>query len=240
MVPTPLVSLLRKHQHDFYKVVDFDADREHILHLDLTSGNTALSPRLLSDTSLFASYINSCLMERKCRYAIGGYGELREMYARSALFDGREYKGDSRNDKEPRRLHLGIDIWGEVGTPVYAFTGGMVHSFAFNDAFGDYGATLILCHQLEGVPFYTLYGHIQLADISSITAGQYVNRAQLIAHFGNTQENGQWPPHLHFQVIADLEGMEGDYPGVCKLSEKEKYLFNCPDPDLILQLNRFL
>ena len=33
--------------------------------------------------------------------------------------------------------------------------GGMVHSFAFNDRHGDYGATLILSHQLDSVSFYT-------------------------------------------------------------------------------------
>jgi len=33
---------------------------------------------------------------------------------------------------------------------------------------------------------------------------------------------------------------QGDYPGVCKYSEQAKYLQNCPDPDLILQMNRWL
>jgi hypothetical protein len=40
--------------------------------------------------------------------------------------------------------------------------GGMVHSFAYNDQFGDYGATIVLLHQLDGMPFYTLYGHLSL------------------------------------------------------------------------------
>jgi hypothetical protein len=53
------------------------------------------------------------------------------------------------------------------------------------------------------------------------------------------QENGQWPPHLHFQVIIDMEFKKGDYPGVCKLNEKEKYLRNCPNPDLILQMMQY-
>jgi hypothetical protein len=33
---------------------------------------------------------------------------------------------------------------------------------------------------------------------------------------------------------------EGDYPGVCKYSEREKWLRNSPDPDLILNLNQFM
>ncbi|RYZ44700.1 MAG: peptidase M23, partial [Chitinophagaceae bacterium] len=45
-----------------------------------------------------------------------------------------------------------------------------------------------------------------------------------------------WPPHLHFQIIKDMHGWKGDYPGVCRFSEKEAYLQNCPDADLILQM----
>ena len=141
---------------------------------------------------------------------------------------------------EPRRLHLGIDIWGAAGTPVFAPMGGMIHSFAFNNHFGDYGATLILLHQLDGLPFYTLYGHLCLKDIENISSGQYVSRGQEIAHYGLPHENGHWPPHLHFQVILDLGLYEGDYPGVCRYSEREYYLNNCPDPDVILRMNRYL
>ncbi|MEP6913389.1 MAG: response regulator, partial [bacterium] len=46
--------------------------------------------------------------------------------------------------------------------------------------------------------------------------------------------NGDWPPHLHFQIIEDMRVHEGDYPGVCSISERAKYLNNCPNPDLIL------
>lgn len=64
--------------------------------------------------------------------------------------------------------------------------------------------------------------------------------AEQIGELGLPAENGQWPPHLHFQLIASMEGWEGDYPGVCRYSEKDHYLLNCPDPDLILQMNQYL
>jgi len=115
-----------------------------------------------------------------------------------------------------------------------------VHSFAFNDRYGDYGATIILLHQLDGMPFYTLYGHLSLKDIQTLSGGQYIPIGYPVGHFGQPHENGHWPPHLHFQVILDMELKEGDYPGVCKYQDREKYLANCPDPDLILQLNRYL
>ena len=165
---------------------------------------------------------------------IGGYGEHRTVYSRSRVFD------PLKPGEEPRRLHLGVDIWGPAGTAVFAPIGGMIHSFAFNNYDGDYGATIIVLHQLEGFPFYTLYGHLSLADIKFLTEGQYVIRGQEIGHFGEPKENGNWPPHLHFQIIFDLGVYKGDYPGVCRFSEKEKYLNICPDPDLILNLNRYI
>ena len=62
----------------------------------------------------------------------------------------------------------------------------------------------------------------------------------MIAEFGMRFENGNWPPHLHFQLIMDMEGWTGDYPGVCKFSEKDKWLANCPDPDLVLGMMRYV
>ena len=232
MEPVTFDNIIRKYQYTFHRVVDFDPAKDRLCPLDFTQNNTELT--LEKMRYAFTDYIQRKLKENGSRYGIGGYDEHRTIYSISNVFDGKQ------PNEEPRRLHLGVDIWGPVGTPVYAFMGGMVHSFAFNDQHGDYGATLILLHQLDGLPFYTLYGHLSLRDIQSLSAGQYVNIGQTIAHFGDQRENGHWPPHLHFQIILDMELKEGDYPGVCKYSEREKYLANCPDPDLILQLNRYI
>ena len=234
MKSQPVINVLRRNYRLFHPVVPFDPTREKLIALDFTEKNQELTEELFNDTDLFSSYISNKLKQFNAKYGIGGYDELRGVYNRSKIFDA-EKPGD-----EPRRLHLGVDIWGKAGIPVHAFLGGMIHSFAFNNHYGDYGATMILLHQLDGLSFYTLYGHICLKDIEKLVAGQYVNHGQIIAHFGEKEENGHWPPHLHFQVIQDLELNEGDYPGVCKYSEREKYLANCPDPDSILQLNRYL
>lgn len=234
-----LSGLLEKYRSGFHPVVEFNAAGERILKLDFTSANTELSGELLNDTGRFSTYINQKLELSGSRYGIGGYGELRTVYSRSQLFNESGHAGNSA-DGEPRRLHLGMDIWGKSGEKVIAPMGGMVHSLAFNDHFGDYGATIIILHQLEGIPFYTLYGHLSLNDIRELSAGNYVSRGQVFAHFGIPPENGHWPPHLHFQIIGQMGTREGDYPGVCKFSEREKWLANCPDPDLILNMNQWL
>ena len=227
----PVVQLLHKHAATFHPVVSFSAGKDSLLQMDFTETNKDLTAEVYSDINKFSAYINQQLESSNSKYGIGGYNEHRVIYASSEHFDA----GD-----EPRRLHLGTDIWAPAGTPVFAFMGGRVHSFAYNAAKGDYGATIILLHQLDGFAFYTLYGHMSLEDIKNLSASQYIVRGQEFAHFGKPEENGGWPPHLHFQIILDMELKQGDYPGVCKFSEREKYLKNCPDPDLILQMNQYV
>ncbi len=223
-----LHNLLLKYAHTFHNVVPFKAGVNELVKLDFTLANTILTSETLLDTQAFSAYIDK-MLGQQCLYGIGGYAENRTIYSRSQHFDG----------SEPRRLHLGIDIWGKAGTPVYAPLGGYVHSFAFNDRFGDYGATIILHHQLDGLSFNTLYGHLSLADLTGMQEGIYISRGVEFAHFGAPNENGYWPPHLHFQVVNDMFELKGDYPGVCAYSEKEKYLSNCPDPDAILQMMQY-
>ena len=223
---------LKAHSHTFHKVVEFNPVKDKLVHLDFTNNNEELFDTDVSDTGKFTAYVEQKLKKGKAKYGIGGYNEVRGLYERSRVFD--PVSGD-----EPRRLHLGIDIWGEEGTEVYAPLGGIVHSYGFNNNFGDYGATLVLLHQLDTVTFYTLYGHLSLDDIAKVTEFQYIIRGQVIGHFGKPEENGHWPPHLHFQVIKDMQEYKGDYPGVCKYSERKKYLGNCPDPDLILNLMQY-
>jgi murein DD-endopeptidase MepM/ murein hydrolase activator NlpD len=110
---------------------------------------------------------------------------------------------------------------------------------AFNNHFGDYGATIILQHNIDTTSFHTLYGHVSLTDLQQLRIGQFITRGQCLAHIGAPHENGNWPPHLHFQIIEDMQLKEGDYPGVCKVSEKAYYLKNCPDADLVLQLMQY-
>ncbi|MBI1343150.1 MAG: peptidoglycan DD-metalloendopeptidase family protein [Terrimonas sp.] len=226
--------LLKKNSDNFHPVVHFNPDLEKLLPLDFTDSNRDLTMEILSDTQQFTDYINDKLALAGAKFGIGGYAEHRTVYSRSPVFDAK-YPG-----QEPRRLHLGTDIWGRHHTPVMAPLGGIVHSFAFNNNFGDYGATIILTHQLEGFVFHTLYGHLSLNDLKNIQEGQRIEKGEVFCEFGIPVDNGHWPPHLHFQVIIDLQGKEGDYPGVCAYAEKDAYLLNCPDPDLLLKMNRYI
>jgi peptidoglycan LD-endopeptidase LytH len=237
---TTVTAILQKYQPEFHHVVSFDPEKDRLLLLDFTKKNEEISEELVNNTQLFGAYINQKLRMANAKFGIGGYNEYRELYSRSRVFDPDSPSVEGgKAEAEPRRLHLGTDIWGKPYTAVMSPCDGLVHSFAFNNRFGDYGATLILSHNIEEVSFHTLYGHLSLNSIKNFREGENVRNGDVIGEFGIPMENGQWPPHLHFQVIEDMEDWRGDYPGVCSISEKEKFLNNCPDPDLMLQMMRY-
>ena len=208
----------------YANVVPFQKGVDRLKPLDLSSGNASLSEEIYNDINRFCDYINQTLKASGARYLVGGYGERRVIYSSSNLFDG----------AEPRRLHLGEDIWGPAGTPVFAVADGVVHSAAWNGAPGDYGGTVILQHHTGTLVWHTLYGHLSKASVEGKTPELPVMAGQLVGELGIPEENGFWPPHLHFQIILDMQGNVGDYPGVCRESEKAFYLENCPDPEDLL------
>lgn len=206
----------------------FDLNDQPGIRLDLSEHNRALDGFDPGDTAVFSAFIQQQIARQGARYAAGGYAENRMLYQMSPVFRSA--------DAEPRTLHLGIDLWLEAGTTIHAVLPGVVHSTQDNAAFGDYGPTLILEHQLEGERFFTLYGHLAQATLERTQPGQQIAAGELLGWLGSPSENVGWPPHLHFQVIRDLGGCRGDYPGVCRPSEAAQWLANCPDPNLLLRI----
>lgn len=205
----------------------FDLNQQRCLKLNLSSSNPLLTGFDPGDTARFSHWIEQQLLIGQADYAAGGYGEDRQLYQMSNLFSG---------DEEARTLHLGIDLWTRAGTPVHAALGGRVHSTANNDTFGDYGPTIILEHQIEGVQFHTLYGHLSRHSLERMTVGHVIQTGARIGWLGDMHENVGWPAHLHFQVICNIGDWRGDYPGVCRPSDKSQWLEKCPNPNLLLRI----
>ena len=84
--------------------------------------------------------------------------------------------------------------------------------------------------------FYTLYGHLSLKSISHLKVGMAFKQGDLLGDLGKPDVNGDYPPHLHFQIIKDIQEFKGDYPGVCSKKHLDFYLKNCPDPNTLLKL----
>jgi peptidoglycan LD-endopeptidase LytH len=228
---TVFSKMISDNSYSFYPVVPFDSHVDKVVAINLSVRNEKLIPEVVSDIDLFSAFVEEHIKSADARYATGGYAEHRKIYDFSDLFDGADL------EEEPRRLHLGIDIWSGAHTPVMAPLSAIIHSAAFNNQKGDYGGTIILQHQLGEITFFTLYGHLSRKSVEEAKEGMFLQGGQVFAETGISAENGGWPPHLHFQIILNLEGYTGDYPGVCKFSEKERWLANSPDGDLILGFN---
>ena len=224
---TDLSALLARSGASFAPVLPtYPLGTTRVAMLDFTAANLRLAqPERLRDTRAFDAVVADMLADQHAAAGIGGYLENRVIYRRSPHFDAAA---------EPRSLHLGVDVWVPAGTPVAAPLAATVHSLADNNNFGDYGPTIILQHELEGATFFSLYGHLTRTDLVGLQAGQALAAGQVFAHVGPHPENGDWPPHLHFQLIADMQGRQGDFPGVAAPSERAYWAQLCPDPMLVL------
>lgn len=185
--------------------------------LDLSATNAELNQSIYGNISAFCEYID----EKLCgRIGFGGYLEHRVIYESHENF--------ATEKEDFRNIHLGMDFWTTAGTPVFAPMAGEVHSFQVNQGSGNYGPTIILFHPEEKI--YSLYGHLAGEDLLQLEVGAKIERGQRLCRLGKPNENGGWPPHLHFQLIRDLQVFQGDYPGVCSLRDLTIYANNCPDP----------
>jgi murein DD-endopeptidase MepM/ murein hydrolase activator NlpD len=164
----------------------------------------------------------------QAKIAFGGYQETRNLYKRSTVFNAK--------NSEERNIHIGLDLWINASATIYAALEGTIHSFKNNDSLGNYGPTIILQHTIEDFTFHTLYGHLSLESLTDKKVGTVVKKGEKIATLGLPTINGDYAPHLHFQIIIDLEDNFGDYPGVCSQNKVAFYTKNCPDPNLLLKI----
>ena len=229
MPPTllPLPTLLARHRAALAAVLPTVPLRgPGVAYLDFTAANPRLAQlEQLRDTAAFAQLVQAMLAEQAATVGVGGYLENRVIYRRSPHFDA---------ETEPRSLHLGLDLWVPAGTPVAAPLPATVHSLADNAHFGDYGPTVLLRHELEGTEFFTLYGHLTRTNLVDLWPGKAVAAGEVFAHVGPYPENGDWPPHLHLQLIVDMQGRVGDFPGVAAPSERARWAAVCADPELLI------
>lgn len=94
------------------------------------------------------------------------------------------------------RTHTGIDIACEIGSPVCAFTDGVVESIHADPMMGQ---TVVLNH---GGGLKSVYQNLALEIPEGILAGVEVHAGDLIACVGDTAliECAE-EPHLHFEVV---------------------------------------
>ena len=221
-----LRKILINNQQKFGPIIQRRLLRQHRYVFDLSSKNAELKNFDFSIRQKFVDYIFNTLKRNNCRIGLGQYNEDRIIYNTNIF----------KTNKNVRSIHLGVDLWLPVNTAILAPLTGRVYSLADNLGPGDYGPTIILSHQLSNITFYTLYGHLSRQSLRCLKVNQKIGQGKIIGRLGNIRVNGNWPPHLHFQIISNMLGQYGDFYGVCSRQERRFYTNLCPNPNLILKI----
>jgi len=192
--------------------------------LDLSTGSCLRGSAVANlDAEQLGRLIDETMADAGTAFAFGRYAEPRDLY------DSEHFASDG--DAENRTIHLGLDLFCVAGTPVSAPLDGTVELLANNARKLDYGPMVVLRHESgSNEPFFTLYGHLGMEVLDRLQAGQGVIAGQQIATIGSSPQNGDWPPHLHFQLILDLKDLGVDFPGVACKSQQEYWLGLSPSP----------
>jgi 4-aminobutyrate aminotransferase-like enzyme/Ser/Thr protein kinase RdoA (MazF antagonist) len=216
---------LERHRHHLAAVVRTDLSRPPVL--DLGVGSTELGlPEIYQDAGHFQHWVEQRAVD-SC--ALGRYLEARPIYT------SEDFRVEGNEGPEWRTVHLGLDVFLPAGTPVHAPWRGRVHHVGAHPADRDWGGLVILEHPAgRGFSFWTLYGHLDPASLAGLQAGQPVRKGQRIGRLGARPANGNWPPHLHFQVLLNPLGLGGDFPGVARPSQRAIWAGLCPDPAPLL------
>ena len=198
--------------------------------LDLSVGSlewAALRGR--DDSAAWTHAVFDRMRDADAALGLGRYDEARRWYTSDA------FRTDTDEGPEWRTVHLGVDLFMPPGTPVLAPLDGTVASVRDNVGRLDYGPTVLLRHDAGGATFHTLYGHLA-PDALELEVGRKVRRGERIAAIGAPPGNGDWAPHLHLQIITDMLGYDGTFPGVARPAERAVWLSVSPDPNLLLRL----
>lgn len=203
--------------------------------LDLSVGSLDLPhPDEIARPGRLDAWVEERLAAARATVGVGRWDEARLLYDRPS------FATESNDGPGGRTVHLGLDLFAPAGTPVRSPLAGAVSAVANNAGARDYGPTLIVRHATDGgAVFHTLYGHLSKASLDRHAPGDAVAPGDELGRLGSPDENGGWPPHLHFQVVAldslDDDGRPriaepGDFPGVAEAGLQRVWESVAPDP----------
>ena len=241
---TQVTNWLRENSSQFANVLNTNWQETQPIVFDLTPGSLLLGQLTDPDnTQAFTDLLFSQLVQTKFgkpKIGIGRYDEPRRIYTAGSF----RIPGNERD--EWRTIHIGLDLFAEVGTAVHAPLPGKIHRFANNTDRFDYGPVIVLQHDVgDGLTFYTLYGHLSESSLDGISVGQPIAQGQKFAEIGNFPNNGNWPPHLHLQILVDIPCHPftlsplhpvTDFPGVAAPSQRAIWRSLCPDPNVLVRI----
>ncbi|KOF17212.1 4-aminobutyrate aminotransferase [Ensifer adhaerens] len=225
-----VVRWLEQNAHHFSAIVKPAVAKPQVAVFDFSVSSSEAAQWAVLDARGAEARIAARIREQNADFGIGLYGEDR------AIYQGEAY--ETTTPGERRSIHLGVDIFAPVLEPVHAPFAGKV-AFLHDDAvaFG-FGPTVLLEHATDdGDVFWTLYGHLSCDSMARLTIGQHVGTGERFATLGAAEENGNWAPHLHFQLVTDHLGLEGRMFGVGVRDQWQVWREVSPDPSVVLGLS---
>jgi 4-aminobutyrate aminotransferase-like enzyme/Ser/Thr protein kinase RdoA (MazF antagonist) len=184
----------------------------------------------VNDIDLFQFKINKLQAKNSSKIIAGGYLEPRTLYTTP------DYDKTGNDGRETRTIHLGVDFWLPSGTSVHALFDGEVVTAVNDRGSKKYGGLIILKHRTEEFDFFTLYGHLSVESVMHKKIGDKIKKGERLGKLGIYQENGNWVPHLHFQLLLSMLNYQNDYPGVAYFNQIDVWDSICPDPNLLFKL----
>lgn len=224
-----IVNWMEVHSDVFAGVTRHDLATVPRLTFDFTAGSEeAARLEVLPDVAAITEALFDRMQEKGAVIGIGRYLENRAWYRAPQFAVPRS--------SERRMVHLGVDLFLPVGEPIYAPLDGVVHACANNAREGDYGPVIVLEHATDDGVFWTLYGHLSLDSLDGLSPGSRVEAGDMIGHIGDSSVNGNWAPHLHFQVLTHTLDLGCDVDGVAAPSAIDVWQSVSPDPNLMLRI----
>ena len=202
----------------------------HLLDMKVSStwiGNA----NQFNDLSLFTYKIGEIQKKHPSKIIANGYLEPRPVYTSTA------YDKEGNSGPESRTVHLGIDFWLPSRTAVHALFDAEIFTAVNDVGYKEYGGLIILKHQENSIVFYTLHGHLTAESPLKFKVGDLVKKGNCIGHVGHSDENGNWSPHLHFQLMLSMLDYKLDFPGVCYPKQLSLWKDLCPDPNIWFKID---
>ncbi|WP_159075747.1 peptidoglycan DD-metalloendopeptidase family protein [Muricauda brasiliensis] len=110
--------------------------------------------------------------------------------------------------EEKRYYHLGLDIVVPYDTAMYTPLDAEVYKTGKETTVGNYGGYIILKHDVNGVVFYSLYGHLKTPHL--VSEGENIKAGQKFSHIGKESDSGGWFCHVHLQILTQ-SAMDAGY-----------------------------
>ena len=227
----PVRNWLQSLSGTFAPVLGIDLSDRACVVFDLGVGSPLASADPRDREAALTRHLLNAMQSAGVRVGVGQYDEAHLPYETPDSVSG-DVQADER-----RTVHLGVDLFADAGTAVFAPLAGTVHAFTGDTLSHDHGPVIILQHRTDdGHTFFTLYGRLSGASLEGVRVGRNVARAQQLATIGSPAENGGRTPHLHFQLISDLLDLDRDFPASCRPSRREVWTDFSLDPNLILRI----